>query len=157
MWILVIQKLISCVSIFIPCVGKPCLGSLFSVEPHSFVLWFYRPRLWAALCRVFMYTDWQVYTYSKIFSQTFWLFWPPSKKYPDTNDTSFESPNMQLLKSKIKLGVASFWGLPCPLNWKSNVFRKTDLAPFLWKIFPFLFLIYFTTTQGFQKRYITLL
>ena len=60
---------------------------------------------------------------------------------------------MQLLKSKIKLGVASFWGLPRPLNWKSNVFRKTDLAPFLWKIFPFLFLIYFTTTQGFQKRY----
>ena len=26
-----------------------------------------------------IYNDRQVYTYSKIFSQTFWLFWPPSK------------------------------------------------------------------------------
>ena len=39
---------------------------------------------------------------------------------------------------------------------KSNTFSKTSVTPLLGKIFPFSFLICFTTTQGFQKRYITL-
>ena len=51
------------------------------------------------------YTDRHVYTYSKIFSQTFWLFWPPFKENPETNDTSFESPNTQLIDSEFKFDL----------------------------------------------------
>ena len=51
-----------------------------------------------------IYTDRHVYTYSKIFSQMFWLFWLPFKENPETNDTSFESPNTQLIESEIKFG-----------------------------------------------------
>ena len=40
---------------------------------------------------------------------TFWLFQSIFKKNPATNEISFESPNIQLLVSEIKLGVASLW------------------------------------------------
>ena len=55
-----------------------------------------------------IYTDQHVYTYSKNSSQTFWLFRPPFKENPEINDTSFESPNTQLIESELKLVVASF-------------------------------------------------
>ena len=42
------------------------------------------------------------------FSQTFWLFQPPSKQNSETNDTCLESPNIELLETEIKLGVAAF-------------------------------------------------
>ena len=37
-----------------------------------------------------------------------------SKRFPETNDISFESPNIELLESEIKMGVASSGGLPHP-------------------------------------------
>ena len=104
--------------------------------------------------------DWKLQSQKKInnpqvFSQMFWLFWPPFKRNSETNDISFERPDIQLLESEMKLGVASSWGLPCPLNWKSNTFSKTGVAPFMTKLFRFSFQISITTIQGFQKRYIT--
>ena len=51
-----------------------------------------------------------------IFSQTFWLFQPSSKRNSETNDISFESPNIELPESEIKVDVASSRGLPCPLK-----------------------------------------
>ena len=45
-----------------------------------------------------------------------WPFRPPSKKQNDTNDISFESPNIELLEFIKKLDVASSWGWPSPLN-----------------------------------------
>ena len=44
----------------------------------------------------------------QIFSQTVWLFYPPFKKNSETNDTSLESPNIELLETEIKLGMAAF-------------------------------------------------
>ena len=44
----------------------------------------------------------------QIFSQTFWLFYPPSKQNSETNDTSLESPNIELIETEIELGVAAF-------------------------------------------------
>ena len=40
---------------------------------------------------------------------TFWLFWPPSKKNPDTNDISFESSNIHL---QILFSLKSPWNHP---------------------------------------------
>ena len=47
------------------------------------------------------------------------LFCPfkaPSKSKDDTNDISFESPDIGLLEFKKKLGVASSRGRHCPIN-----------------------------------------
>ena len=52
---------------------------------------------------------WPTYVYiQQNFSQTFWLFSPPSKKNSETNDTSLESPNKELLETEMKLGVLVF-------------------------------------------------
>ena len=51
-----------------------------------------------------------------IISQIYLLFHPPSKRNSETNDISFESPNIELPESEIKLGVASSRGLPHPLR-----------------------------------------
>ena len=91
----------------------------------------------------------------QILSQTFWLFWPPSRENPETNDISFESPNIQLLESEIKLGVASSWWLPRPLKWKSTTFTKIGLTPPRTELLPISLQISVATSQGFQKRYIT--
>ena len=53
-----------------------------------------------------------------------------------TNDTSFESPYIGRLESAKKLGVASSWGWPRPLNWKSTTFTRTHLEPFMTEILP---------------------
>jgi hypothetical protein len=37
----------------------------------------------------------------------FWPFLPPFKKNSETNDISFPSPDIELLESEIKLGVAT--------------------------------------------------
>ena len=44
-----------------------------------------------------------------------WPFRPPSKKQNDTNDISFESPDIGLLEFKKKLGVASSRGRHCSI------------------------------------------
>ena len=47
---------------------------------------------------------------------SFGTFDPPSKRKNDTNDISFKSPDIGLLESKKKLGVASSRGHHCPIN-----------------------------------------
>jgi hypothetical protein len=92
----------------------------------------------------------------QIFSQTFWLFQPPSKYNSETNDTSLESPYIELFETEIKLGMAAFIK-GCHAHFKkSNTFSKTSLAPPIGIFSQFLFQVCFTTTQGFKKRYITL-
>ena len=86
---------------------------------------------------------------------TFLLFWPCYRKNPDTYDTSFESHDMELLESEIKLSVASSWWLPRPLTWKSTTVTKIGLTPLKTEVLPISLQISITTTQGFQKRYIT--
>ena len=70
----------------------------------------------------------------------FWAkrFDPLNRTYccSETNDTSFESPNNKLLESGKILGVASFWGWPRPLNWKSTTFTKTHVEPVMIEILP---------------------
>ena len=58
----------------------------------------------------------QCATYSKIKGFLFCPFEPPSKRKYDTNDISFESPDIGLLESKTKLGVASSRGRHWPIN-----------------------------------------
>ena len=50
--------------------------------------------------------------------------------------TSFESPYIGRLESAKNLGVASYWGWPRPLNWKSTTFTRTHLEPLMTKILP---------------------
>ena len=50
----------------------------------------------------------------------------------------------------MKLGVASSWGMPRLLSWKSTTFNWLGSIA---KLFPFLFQISFTIFQGFQKRF----
>ena len=50
-------------------------------------------------------------------------------KISRTNYTSLESPNIELLESGNKLGVAPFWGWPHPPYCKSDNFTKTRLEP----------------------------
>ena len=54
----------------------------------------------------------------------------------EINDTSFESPIIGRSEFAKKLGVAWFWGWPCPLNWKSTTFTRTRLEPFMTEILP---------------------
>ena len=68
--------------------------------------------------------------------KTFPLFQPPFKRIFGLNDTSFESPYIWRLESAKKLGVASSWGWPRPLNWKSTTFTRTRLEPFMTEILP---------------------
>ena len=72
----------------------------------------------------------------QVFIKKFQLFWQPSQRSSETNDTSFESPNNKLLESGKILGVASFWGWPRPLNWKSTTFTKTRVEPVMIEILP---------------------
>ena len=81
---------------------------------------------------------------------------PPLQKISETNDTSFESPIIEVFESGKKLGVASSWEWPRPSNWKSNTFTKTRLEPPMIELPLILKLISSTTIQGFLLRYITL-
>ena len=72
----------------------------------------------------------------QVFIKKFQLFWQPSQRSSETNDTSFESPNNKLLESGKILGVASFWGWLRPLNWKSTTFTKTRVEPVMIEILP---------------------
>ena len=58
------------------------------------------------------------------------------QKNLETNDISFESHKIELLESRKKLGVASLWEWPCPLNWKSTTFiSRTLFSDFeLWRL-----------------------
>ena len=86
-------------------------------------------------------------------SLTFWLFWPSSRKNPDTNDISFESPNIGLLEFKKKLGMASSLGWPFPLNWKSITITKISLMLLRTELHQISHQISIATTQGFQMTY----
>ena len=72
--------------------------------------------------------DWN---FTASFQKMFQLFWPPSQMNLETNDTSFERPYIGCLESAKRLGVASSWGWPCPLKWKSTTFTRTRLEPFI--------------------------
>ena len=56
---------------------------------------------------------------------------PLLQKISETNDTSFDSPIIEVFESGKKLGVASSWEWPRPSNWKSNTFTKTRLEPLM--------------------------
>ena len=77
-------------------------------------------------------------------------------KISRTNYISLESPNIELLESGNKLGVAPSWGWPHPPNCKSNNFTKTRLEPSMTGLPPISKLVSCTTILGFLKRYITL-
>ena len=64
------------------------------------------------------------------------LFQQSFQRISGTKDTSFESPNIGRLEFAKKLGVASFWGWLCPINWKSTTFTRTRLEPFMTEILP---------------------
>ena len=51
-------------------------------------------------------------------------------------NTSFESPNKKLLELGKKMGLASSWGWPRPLNWKSTTFTRTHMEPLMIEIYP---------------------
>ena len=68
----------------------------------------------------------------------FSLFWSLLKKNLETNDTSFESSYRERLESRKKLGVASPWGWPQPLNWKSTTSTQNLLEPSMVEILPLL-------------------
>ena len=56
------------------------------------------------------------------------------QKNLETNDTSFESPKIELLESCEKLGVAKSWSWPRPPNQKSTSFSRICLEPFMIEI-----------------------
>ena len=70
-------------------------------------------------------------------------------KISRTNYTSLESPNIELLESGNKLGVAPSWGWPHPPYCKSNNFTKTRLEPSMTDLPPISKLVSCTTIQGF--------
>ena len=80
------------------------------------------------------YTGGQVIPYPLFSGKHFYCLSPPSWKIPGTYDTSFENPNKKLLESGKKFGVASPWGWPHPLNWKSTTFTKTCVEPLMTEI-----------------------
>ena len=84
------------------------------------------------------------------------LFKPPSQKKKETNDTSFESPYKGQLKSGRKLGVASSWGWPRPLNWKSTTFTRTRVEPLMTEILPVSNILSIDRLWGFLLRYINI-
>ena len=116
-----------------------------------FISWIWR-RIWnanisyekAAVFLLNFFVSIFVWSYSagQLRWDTYWrgksfpLFSPPFQKIFGTNDTSFESPNIGHLESAQKLGVASSWGWPCPLNWKSTSFTRARLEPFMTEILP---------------------
>ena len=83
-------------------------------------------------------------------------FSPSFQKYSVTNDTSFESPKIELLESSMKLGVAWPWAWPHPLKWKSTSSAKTNLEPFTAKICSVSKLLSDTGWYGSLLRYRTL-
>ena len=83
-------------------------------------------------------------------------FLSPFQRNFETNDTSIESTNKELLDSLKKLGVAPSWGWKCSCNWKSITFTKTCLEPSMTQILPVSKLFLFTTIYSFFLRYITL-
>ena len=52
----------------------------------------------------------------QVFRNIFGLFWPSSKRNPETNDTSFESPFIELWESGEELGTKSSWDWPHTLD-----------------------------------------
>ena len=53
------------------------------------------------------------------------------QKNLEANDTSFESPKIELLESGKKLSMASLWGWPIwpqPINWKNITFTETPFG-----------------------------
>ena len=53
------------------------------------------------------------------------------QKNLETNDTSFESPKIELLESGEKVGVALAWSWPRPSKQKSTSFTRICLEPFM--------------------------
>ena len=87
-------------------------------------------------CKLYpsMYTGGQVIPYPLFSGKHFYCFKPLFLKITETNDTSFENPNKKLLESGKKFGVASPWGWPHPLNWKSTTFTRTRVEPLMTEI-----------------------
>ena len=63
-----------------------------------------------------------VRSYNGLFLFSIFTFF---QKDLETNDTSFESPKIELLESSMKLGMAWPWSWPYPLKWKSTPSSKT--------------------------------
>ena len=82
------------------------------------------------------YSQRQLLTFGHIMDFSFSQFSPFFQNDLERNDTSFESPKIELLESSMKLGVARPWAWPHPLKWKSTPFAKTYLEPFMAKICP---------------------
>ena len=73
----------------------------------------------------------QLLTFGHMMDFSFSKFLPPLEENLKTNDTSFESLKIEHLYSCKKWGVASLWGWPCPLDWKSTSSSKTCLELFI--------------------------
>ena len=73
------------------------------------------------------------------------------------NYMPFGSPDIELLESGKKLGVAPFWWWPCPPDWKSTNVIKTHLEPLMIDLLPISKLLSFTIIRGSLRRYETLL
>ena len=82
------------------------------------------------------YSDRQLLTFGHIMVFPFPQFSPFFQKNLETNDTSFESPKIELLESGEKLGVALSWSWPRPPKQKSTSFTRICLEPFMTKIHP---------------------
>ena len=91
--------------------------------------------IWS-LCKICVYSRERKYRHPNYRGIMFSQFPPSFRKYSVTNDTSFESPNIELLESGKKLGMALSWGWPRPLNWKSTTFTKTRLEPLMADFLP---------------------
>ena len=76
----------------------------------------------------------QLLTFSHIMDFAFSKYLPLLQKNLKTYDTSFESLKIEHLESRKKLCLASLWGWPRALDWKSTTSTKTRLEPFIAKI-----------------------
>ena len=78
----------------------------------------------------------QLHTFGHVMDFYFSQFSSFLQKNLETNDTSFESPEIELLESGEKLGVALSWSWPRPPKQKSTSFTRICLEPFMTKIRP---------------------
>ena len=69
---------------------------------------------------MYIYSLRQLLTFGHIMDFPFPQFSPFFQKNLETNDTSFESPKIELLESGEKLGVALFWSWSCHPMQKST-------------------------------------